>query len=76
MTVKSAVLDGKVIGAPDVEALASLPPKEELQAKLLGMLNSPMQRTVSVLSGPSRSVLYLLNGYAASKGELTASAAD
>ena len=76
LTVKSGVLDRKVIAAADVESLASMPSREVLQARLLGLMNSPMQRTVSVLSGPSRSVLYLLNGYAASKGEPTASAAD
>jgi large subunit ribosomal protein L10 len=76
LTVKSAVLENRVIGPQDVESLATMPSREELLGKLLGLMNSPMQRTVSVLSGPSRSVLYLLNGYAESQGEPTAAAAD
>jgi large subunit ribosomal protein L10 len=32
-----------------------------LQGRLLGMLVSPMARTLGVLTGPSRSMVYLLN---------------
>jgi large subunit ribosomal protein L10 len=51
-----------------VEAISSLPPREELLAKLVGMLASPMARTVGVLSGPSRSVAYLVNARIESLG--------
>lgn len=60
LTVRGGVLDGVVISAEDVEAISSLPPKEVLQAKLLGLLQSPMARTVGVLSGPPRSIAYVL----------------
>jgi len=61
LTVRGAVMEGRLVGPADVEAIATLPSREELQARLLGMLVSPMARTVGVLSGPSRSLAYLLS---------------
>jgi large subunit ribosomal protein L10 len=61
LTVKGGVMGDRVVTARDVEAIATLPSREELQARLLGMLVSPMSRTLGVLSGPSRSMVYLLN---------------
>jgi large subunit ribosomal protein L10 len=60
LSVKGGVMNQKFIPAADVEAVASLPSREVLLAKLLGMLQSPMARTAGVLSGPSRSIAYLL----------------
>jgi large subunit ribosomal protein L10 len=48
--VKAAYIDGKIVDAAGVEVLASLPPKAEVQAKLLGLLTSPMRGFVGVLS--------------------------
>ncbi|HTV74486.1 MAG TPA: 50S ribosomal protein L10 [Candidatus Acidoferrales bacterium] len=48
--IKAAYIDGKVVDATQVDALASLPPKAEVQAKLLGLLTSPMRGLVGVLS--------------------------
>ena len=64
LTVKGAVMEGRAVSAADVEAIATLPSREDLQAKLLGMLVSPMSRTLSVLGGPARSMVYLLNARA------------
>jgi len=75
LTIRGGVLDKTFITAEQVEAISTLPSKEVLQAKLLGLLQSPMARTVGVLSGPSRSVAYLLQSRADQLGE-TAMAAD
>lgn len=64
LTIRGGVLDSAFIDADQVEAIATLPSKEQLQGKLLGLLQSPMSRTLSVLSGPSRSVAYLLQARA------------
>jgi large subunit ribosomal protein L10 len=64
LSVKGGVMGDRAVTAADVEAIATLPSREELQARLLGMLVSPMARTLSVLSGPSRSMVYLLNARA------------
>ncbi len=61
LTVKAGVMNGQVVDAAQIEAISSLPPREELIGKLVGMLASPMARAVGVLGGPSRSVAYLAN---------------
>ena len=61
LSVKGGVMGDRAVTPADVEALATLPSREELQARLLGMLVSPMSRTLGVLTGPSRSMVYLLN---------------
>lgn len=64
LSVKGGVMGESPVTAADIDAIATLPSREELQAKLVGMLASPMARTVGVLSGPSRSMVYLLNARA------------
>ena len=61
LQVRAGVLNNQVVTPADVEAISSLPPREELLGKLVGLLASPMTRTVGVLSGPARSVVYLAN---------------
>ena len=61
LQVRAGVMNNQVLNPADVEAISSLPPREELLGKLVGLLASPMARTVGVLSGPSRSVVYLAN---------------
>jgi len=61
LQVKAGVMNGQVLNVDEVDAIATLPPREELVGKLVGMLASPMARVVGVLSGPSRSVAYLAN---------------
>jgi large subunit ribosomal protein L10 len=60
LTIKGGVLESRYISASDIEDVASLPSREVLLGKLVGMLASPMARTVGVLGGPSRSMAYLL----------------
>jgi large subunit ribosomal protein L10 len=47
---KTGLLDGKVVGKTEVDAIASLPSKEALIGKLLFVLNSPAHRLVSVIN--------------------------
>jgi large subunit ribosomal protein L10 len=61
LTVKGGVLGKVIISTAEVEAVATLPSREELYGKIVSLLASPMARTVGVLSGPSRSIAYLLN---------------
>lgn len=74
LSVKGGVMGDRPVSAADVDAIATLPSREELQAKLLGMLVSPMSRTLGVLTGPSRSMVYVLNARAEQGG--SAQAAD
>ncbi len=61
LVVKAGVLDGKVISADEIKALAALPPKEVLVAKLLGSMNAPISGFVNVLQGTIRNVVYALD---------------
>lgn len=79
LTVKSGVMNNQVLSAAEVDAISSLPPREELIGKLVGMLASPMARVVGVLNGPARSVAYLANArieQLSGSGEVEAEAAD
>lgn len=61
LTVKVGVVEGKVIDAKEVKALAALPSREELVAKLLGSMNAPIANTVGVLQGVIRKAVYVLD---------------
>lgn len=50
LAIKAAYVDGQVIDAAQVAALASLPSKPELQAKVLGLLASPIRGFVGLLA--------------------------
>jgi large subunit ribosomal protein L10 len=59
--LKGGVLEGTVLSAEDVVALAKLPGKKELQAKLVGTLAAPMTQVVGVMNQKVCSLLYVLN---------------
>ncbi len=54
------VLGGKPITVEDIKGLASLPSREELLAKVLGVLNNVPAGFVGVLAGVQRKLMYLL----------------
>ena len=61
MEVKGGLLDGKVIDANNVKALATLPPKEVLIAQVLCGMQAPIAGFVNVLSGTLRSLVTALD---------------
>ena len=72
MTVKCGIVDKQYIDANGVKALADLPSREVLIAKMLGSMNAPITGLVSVLGGTVRKLLYALNAVADSKNETAA----
>jgi large subunit ribosomal protein L10 len=48
-TFKAGVVDGKLYDEKQIQAIASLPSKEELMAKLLFIINSPAQGLATVI---------------------------
>ncbi|MBX6755175.1 50S ribosomal protein L10 [Thermorudis peleae] len=64
LTVKGALLGRQLLSPQDVEQLATLPSRPELVAKVVGGLQAPLYGLVSVLSGPVRSLLYVLQARA------------
>ena len=59
--IKAAYIDGQIVDAKAVAQLASLPPKIELLAKLVGSLKSPLYGLVTVLSGNQSGLVRVLN---------------
>lgn len=55
LVIKGGMMDGQACDAAQVEAVASLPSREELIAKLLGTITNPMAQIVRVLNGPMES---------------------
>ncbi len=68
LKVTGGVLENRVLTPEQVTALANLPSREELIAKLMGSLNSPVTGLVTVLNGPLRGLLTVLNARAQQLG--------
>lgn len=49
--ILAAALDGKLLDANEAKALAELPSKEEIYAKMLGSINSPASGLVYTVNG-------------------------
>ena len=62
LTMCSAILDGKIVEAEQLTELANLPSLPQLLGMLLSAVQGPIQGFVSVLSGPARSLVYMING--------------
>ena len=54
-------MDGKLLTVDDVKALATMPGKEEIFAKLLFLINAPAQRLVTVLNATGRDLAVVVN---------------
>jgi large subunit ribosomal protein L10 len=53
---KAGIVEGRVVALKDVEAIASLPPKEELISKVLFLINAQAQRLATVLQAVPRNL--------------------
>lgn len=61
ITLRAGYLEGRVLSAKDVQALADVPSREVLLSRLVGGLSSPVRRLVQALSGPQRKLVYALD---------------
>jgi large subunit ribosomal protein L10 len=60
MDFVGGVLEGKFLSAQEMSALAKLPSKQELYAKIVGSINAPVSGFVNVLAANLRSLVYVL----------------
>lgn len=71
-TLKAGVVDGRVVNSAQVEAIASLPSKEELISKLLFVLNAQAQRIVTVINAVPRNLAVVIKQIGEGKPEVQA----
>ena len=60
-TFKVGVVEGSVITMKEIEALATMPSKEELYSKLLFLINAPAQRLVTVMNAVGRNLAVVVD---------------
>src|SRR6202162_5031399 len=53
---RAGIVDGRVLSIAEIQALASLPSKEELFSKIMFLLNAPAQRIASALAAVNSTV--------------------
>jgi large subunit ribosomal protein L10 len=70
LEIKVGVLDGKLLTKSDISALAELPSREVLLAKLVSVMAAVPTAFVTVLSGVPRSFVQVLNAYCDKKKTL------
>lgn len=60
-TFKAGVVQGRVISIKEIEALATMPSKEEIYSKLLFLMKAPAQRLVTVMNAVGRDLAVVVN---------------
>jgi large subunit ribosomal protein L10 len=60
-TFKVGVVEGRVISIKEIEALATMPSKEELMSKLLFLMNAPAQRLVTAMNAVGRNLAVVVD---------------
>lgn len=66
---KAGIVEGKVVALQEVEAIASLPSREELISKIMFLINCQAQRLVTVLSAVTRNLVIVIKQIGEQKSE-------
>jgi large subunit ribosomal protein L10 len=61
LTFKSGVVEGRVISIKEIDALATMPSKEEIYSKLLFLISAPAQRLVTVMNAAGRDLAVVIS---------------
>lgn len=76
ISFKGAMLDGQIVAADQIQAIANLPSRNELISKLLFVLQSPMRGLATVLAANIRNLAVVIDQIAKQKGEGAAAASE
>src|SRR6202789_3190213 len=60
-TFKAGIVEGRVIDVKAINELALMPPKEQIYAKLLYLINAPAQRLVTALGAVGRNLAVVVD---------------
>ena len=60
-TFRAGMVEGRVVDVTGIQALASLPPKDELYAKLLFLIQASSQRLVTAIGGVGRNLAVVVD---------------
>jgi large subunit ribosomal protein L10 len=60
-TFKAGMVEGRVIDVAAINDLANMPPREEILAKLLFLINAPAQRLVTALGAVGRNLAVVVD---------------
>ena len=60
-TFRAGMVEGHVVDVSGIQALASMPPKEEIYGKLLYLINAPAQRLVTAVGGVGRNIAVVVD---------------
>ena len=58
---KAGVVEGRAVSTKEIEALATMPSKEEVFSKLLFLINAPAQRLVTVMNAVGRDLAIVID---------------
>jgi large subunit ribosomal protein L10 len=73
--LRGGVVDGSPVTVAEIQALATLPPKEVILAQLLGLIQAPASQLVRLLNEPGSMVARIVDAIGKKNGEAAASAA-
>jgi large subunit ribosomal protein L10 len=76
LVVKGGILGGRVIATADVEALADVPPREQLLARLAGGFQAPLTKAAGLFQAFTRNFAYGLKAYADQRAETEGAPAE
>ena len=60
LTIKAGIVDGQMMPADGLKALAELPSREALRAQIVGAVQGPLAQLVGLLTAPLRDLAYVL----------------
>jgi large subunit ribosomal protein L10 len=73
--LRGGVVDGQAVTVEEIQALATLPPKEVILGQLLGILQAPATQLVRLLNEPGSELARLVDAIGKKNGEGAATAA-
>jgi large subunit ribosomal protein L10 len=69
LTIRAGYVEGQVLLAPELRALAELPSRDAMRGQLVAMIQGPLARLGGLLQAPLRELVYVLERRGGAKTE-------